>query len=116
MRGLALMDVHFEYARLTKADLEASVFINCVFKATLAQESRWTAARIVVDGPGTTTLEHANFHEADFDECVIQSTSLEELGVSPHFQGAIFIPGGGEPFRIRIDPRDNEEMPSNGST
>ena len=103
LRGFVFGDVHFEYARLTEAELAASVFLDCVFTAALAQKADWTGTRIHNIERGNLPLESANLKEANFDESLIVDAFPEEATIPPHFRGAIFAWDKGEPRRIRAD-------------
>jgi uncharacterized protein YjbI with pentapeptide repeats len=114
LRGLAFSQVRFEYARLTEADLDASMFIDCVFTAALARKSDWTGSRIfeqVRVKNANWGLESANLEDAGFEDSVILNAFPEDAAIPPHFSGAIFAWVEGEPRRFRADRQNDHSEP-----
>jgi uncharacterized protein YjbI with pentapeptide repeats len=105
--GFAFTDVRFEYARLIEAELEASLFVDCVFTGAFARGSDWTRSHLESER-GNSTLESANLEHADFEDALILNVFPEGAAIPPHFTGAIFAWDEGEPRRIRADRQSDD--------
>jgi hypothetical protein len=98
MRGLAFSEV-----RLANAELNSSLFEECVFTAILAQETRWNGAKVAF-GSQRSAFAGAQLAAADFENCVLFDVFGRDEVIPPHFAGAIVTLGGGNPRRIRSRP------------
>jgi uncharacterized protein YjbI with pentapeptide repeats len=100
LRGFVFIDVDFAYARLADAELEASMFVNCLFISALAPESNWEGSQIINDGGARCDLASMELENANFDSTLIANCFPEDAVIPSRFAGAIFSWRGGEPRRI----------------